>query len=166
MACIPELCKFPSIDSCQKRFLWTNKEVDLPQHPVVGLVFQVGDTETFPETLGFESLGPFFQSKQGPCFTAVEEDGGDERLVELELACEADSDGTDCFEDGRRPGRPVSARNAKPVLFVKKLMKENPHITIHEICERCDVLIGTADRNVRNGLNRKQKLCQDGCPIS
>ena len=28
--------------------------------------------------------------KQGPCFTAVEEDGGDKRLVELELACKAD----------------------------------------------------------------------------
>ena len=29
-------------------------------------------------------------SKPGPCFTATEEDGGDKRLVELELACEAD----------------------------------------------------------------------------
>ena len=28
--------------------------------------------------------------KQGPCFTAIEEDGGDERLMALELACEAD----------------------------------------------------------------------------
>ena len=32
----------------------------------------------------------FSVSKQGPCFTAVEEDGGDERLVQLELVCEAD----------------------------------------------------------------------------
>ena len=33
----------------------------------------------------------FFRvSKQGPCFTVIEEDGGDKRLVELELACEAD----------------------------------------------------------------------------
>ena len=29
-------------------------------------------------------------SKQGPCFTGIEEDGGDKRLVQLELACEAD----------------------------------------------------------------------------
>ena len=29
-------------------------------------------------------------SKQGPCFTAIEEDGGDRRLVELKFACEAD----------------------------------------------------------------------------
>ena len=30
----------------------------------------------------------FFRlSKQGSCFTAVEEDGGDEKLVELELVC-------------------------------------------------------------------------------
>ena len=33
----------------------------------------------------------FFRvSKQSPCFTAVEEDGGDKRFVELELACKAD----------------------------------------------------------------------------
>ena len=60
-------------------------------HPVVGLVLQVGDTEKFPNTLGFESLDPFFRvCKQGPCFTAIEEDGGDKRLVELELGCQAD----------------------------------------------------------------------------
>ena len=29
-------------------------------------------------------------SKQGPRFTAVEEDGGDKRLVDLVLACKAD----------------------------------------------------------------------------
>ena len=46
MACdMPEPCKFPSLDSCQKRFLWTHKEVDLAPHPVVGLVLQIGDTE-------------------------------------------------------------------------------------------------------------------------
>ena len=34
---------------------------------------------------------PFFRvSKQGPCFTAIEEDGGDKRLAQLELACNAD----------------------------------------------------------------------------
>ena len=33
----------------------------------------------------------FFRvSKHGSCFTAVEEDGGDKRLVQLELACESD----------------------------------------------------------------------------
>ena len=71
--------------------MWTHKEVDLAPHPVVGLVLQVGDAEKFPQALGFESLDLFFRvSKQGPCFTAIEEDGGDKRLVELELACEAD----------------------------------------------------------------------------
>ena len=54
VACdMPEPCKFPSLDSCQKRFLWTHKEVDLA--PVVGLVLQAGDTEKFPR-VGFESL--------------------------------------------------------------------------------------------------------------
>ena len=33
----------------------------------------------------------FFRvSKQGPCFPAVEEDGDDKRLLELEFACNAD----------------------------------------------------------------------------
>ena len=60
-------------------------------NPLVGLVLQVGDAKTFPQALRFKSLDPFFiVSKQGPCLTAVEEDGDDKRLVELELACEAD----------------------------------------------------------------------------
>ena len=32
----------------------------------------------------------FRVSKQGPCFTAVEEDGGEKKLVEFEFACKAD----------------------------------------------------------------------------
>ena len=31
-----EPCEFPSLESCQKRFLWSHKEVDLAPHPVVG----------------------------------------------------------------------------------------------------------------------------------
>ena len=91
VACdIPEPCKFKSLDSCQKRFLWTHKEVDLAPHPVGGLVLQVGDAEKFPQALGFEGLGPFFRvSKQSPYFTATEEEGNDKRLVQLEFACEA-----------------------------------------------------------------------------
>ena len=41
VACdMPEPCKFPSLDSCQKRFLWTYKEVDLAPHQDVGLCYQ------------------------------------------------------------------------------------------------------------------------------
>ena len=59
----------------------------LASHPVVGLVHQVADK--FPQALGFESLDPFFRvNKQSPCFTAIEEEGGEKRLVEL--ACEDD----------------------------------------------------------------------------
>ena len=65
MACdIPEPCKFPPIDSCQKRFLWTHKEADLAWHPVVDLVLQVQDTEKFPHVLGLKNLNLFFQIKQ------------------------------------------------------------------------------------------------------
>ena len=69
-------CKFSSLDSCQKWFLWTHEEVGLAPHPVVGLVLQVGAVEKFSHALGFKSLDPFFSiSKQGPCFTAIEEEG-------------------------------------------------------------------------------------------
>ena len=94
MACdMPELCKFPSLESCRKRFLWTHKEADLVPHPVVGLVLQIGETETFSMHLVSKTRIPFLflrVSKQGPPFTAVEKDGGDDRLVELELVCKAD----------------------------------------------------------------------------
>ena len=84
MACdMPEPCTFSFLDSYQKRFLWTHKQVDLAPHPVVYPVLLVGDTE-FPHAPGFQSLDPIFRvSKQGPRFTAIEEDGGDKRLVKL-----------------------------------------------------------------------------------
>ena len=87
-----EQCKFPSPDSCQKRSLWTHEEADLAPHQVVGLVLQVRDAEMVPQALGYKSLGPFFfiVNQQGPCSTAIEEDGGDKGLVEPGLACEAD----------------------------------------------------------------------------
>ena len=53
-----EPCKLPSVDSYHKRFLLTQKKDDLPPHPVVGLVLQVGDAEKFPRALGFEGLDP------------------------------------------------------------------------------------------------------------
>ena len=53
-------------------------------------MLQVGHAEKFPHALGFESLDPFFRvSEQGLCFTAIEEDGGDKKFVQLEPACEA-----------------------------------------------------------------------------
>ena len=88
---VPELCTFLSVDSCQRSFSWTHKNVDLALHPVVGFVLQVGNAEKFPRAIGFKSQDPFLRvSKQGPCFTAIQKDGCDKRLVELELACKAD----------------------------------------------------------------------------
>ena len=60
---MPEPCKFPFLGSCQRRFLWANKEVDPAPHPVIGLMLQIGDTEKFPRTLVFESLFFFFFSE-------------------------------------------------------------------------------------------------------
>ena len=64
-----------------------HKEALLALHPVIGLVFQVGDVEA----LGLESLEPFIGvSKQGSYLTDIKEDGDDKRLAQLELACEMD----------------------------------------------------------------------------
>ena len=89
---MPEPCQFPSLDSCQKRLQWTHEEADLPSHPVVGLVFQVGDAEKFPSALGFESMDPFFlQSQQArSIFYSRRTRCSDKRLAEIELACKAD----------------------------------------------------------------------------
>ena len=59
---MPEPRKCPSLGSCQKRFLWTHKEVDPAPHPVVGLMLQIGDTDKFPQALGFEGLDPCSES--------------------------------------------------------------------------------------------------------
>ena len=57
MVCdMPEPCEFPSLDSCQKRFLCSHKEVDFVPHPVAVLVLQGGDLEKFPQALGLKSL--------------------------------------------------------------------------------------------------------------
>ena len=73
MCDMPELCQCPFLDTCQKRFLWTHKEVDLAPHPVICFLLQVEDAGKFPQALGFESLDPFFfffcrVGKQGSMF--------------------------------------------------------------------------------------------------
>ena len=61
MVChMPEPCEFPSLESCQKMFMWSHKEADLAPHSVVCLVLREEDVEKFPQALGFESLNPFF----------------------------------------------------------------------------------------------------------
>ena len=88
---LPKPCEFPSRGGCQTRFLWTHNEVDLAPHPVVGLVLQVGAQmlRSFPRLSVSKVWILFSASKQGPCFTAIEEDGGDKSLVKLELNCKA-----------------------------------------------------------------------------
>ena len=93
MACnMPDPCRFPSLDRYQKRFPWSHKEGDLAPQPVIGLVLQVGYAESFLRHLVSKARILFFSrvSKQRPCFTAIEKDGSDKRLVQLELACESD----------------------------------------------------------------------------
>ena len=75
-----------------------HKEVDLAPCQVVGLVLQVQSRRCKGVSSGtwFRKPGSylFFRiSKQCPCFTVIEEDGGDKRHVLLELGCEAASSG-------------------------------------------------------------------------
>ena len=73
------------------RFLWTHEEVDLVSHPVAGLVLQERDAEKFPQRLVPKAWILLYRaSKQSPQFSTSKEDGGDERLVGLELASKAD----------------------------------------------------------------------------
>ena len=60
----------------------TYKETDLAPHPVVGLVFLVGDVERFLMHLFKKPRSSFFRvSKQGPSFTAIEEDAEVTRVL-------------------------------------------------------------------------------------
>ena len=70
---MPGPYEFPSLDSCHRRFLWINEEVDLVLHPVVGLVIQVQNAEKLSRAFCLETLDPFLGvSKLGPCLTAIE----------------------------------------------------------------------------------------------
>ena len=58
----------------------------LLQTGVIGLVLYVVHMDTFPQALSLESLDPFLGvSKQGQRLTAIEEDGGNKRLAQLEF---------------------------------------------------------------------------------
>ena len=53
---------------------------------------QVGDVEKFPQVLDHNTLNPFSRERRwGPCLLAMEEDGGDKRLVQPEFTSEADA---------------------------------------------------------------------------
>ena len=83
MACgMPIPYKFPSLDSCQKRFLWAHQEIDFSQHPVVGLVLQAANVARPPQAHGFESLDPFLCQQAGSKSQAIEEDGVDKSPVQ------------------------------------------------------------------------------------
>ena len=89
VACdMPEQCKFPFLESCQKRFLWAHNEVEFISRWCCAPSRRYGEVSS---NTWFRRPGSFFQSQQaGSCFTAVEEDGGNKRHVEVELARKGD----------------------------------------------------------------------------
>ena len=65
MVCdMPEPRKFPSLDSCQTKFLWNHKAVDLAPRPVIGLVLQSRRYEEVSSSTWFRKSGSIFQSQQ------------------------------------------------------------------------------------------------------
>ena len=52
------------------------------------------------------------------------------------------------------------------LIFAREKNIEDRHATIRETCERCDVSIGTAEKNVQDDLRLRKKWQQDGYPIS
>ena len=82
---------FISWQLCQERFLWIHKEVELAAHPVVGRTPGRRCREVSSCTCFRKSGSSIIRvSKQGTCFTAIKEDGGNKRRVQFELACKAD----------------------------------------------------------------------------
>ena len=77
---MPESCELPSLDGCRKTFMLTHKEVDIAPHQVAGLVLQEETRKPFSHALCLENWIFFSVSKQGPCFTAIEQDGDDKKL--------------------------------------------------------------------------------------
>ena len=73
---MPISCKFPSLATCQSRFLCAHKKTSLTQHPVVGFALQARDVQKLPQVPGLETW-IFFStvSKQGPRLVAKEDDG-------------------------------------------------------------------------------------------
>jgi len=60
-------CEFASFDSVQERLLFVHAgDYNHVSHSVVGLVFQVGETEKFHQTRVLESLELFLSQPAGP----------------------------------------------------------------------------------------------------
>ena len=64
VACdMPEPCKFPSLDSCQKCSCGPTRKL-IFSAPSLCPLLRVGDAEKFHQALGFENMHPFFFSQQ------------------------------------------------------------------------------------------------------
>ena len=92
VACdMPEPCKFPSFHSSRRGSCGPTRKLTSFRTRSLVLCSKWEIRRSFLRHLVPKAWIVFFRvSKQGPCFRAFEEDGGDERLVELELALEAD----------------------------------------------------------------------------
>ena len=87
---VPKPCEFLSLYSCQKRFFRPTREFILLRTQALVLCSKWKMRRNFLRHLVSKACALFLRlRKQGPCFSAIEENGGNRRPVELELACEA-----------------------------------------------------------------------------
>lgn len=64
--------------------------------------------------------------------------------------------GKTSFEDKDHSGHPTSVRDEHTLMFVKKMVEEDPHITTREINERTDIALGTVQRILRDDLDLRK----------
>ena len=56
---------------------------------------------------------------------------------------------------GKGPGRPFSVRNEQNIALVKSLVDEDPHSTIRELSEACDLSVGTIHSILHEDLHMR-----------
>ena len=87
----PNYASFPSLDVARREYCGPKRESILLRTELLVSCSKHEMRKKCPQTLRFEGLDSFLRvSQQGPCFTALEEDGGDKRRVQLERAFEAE----------------------------------------------------------------------------
>ena len=84
-------CELPLLNSGEERFLLSHETFGFIPHIFIGLMLLVGDTKELSQAFTLKHLYPSFcLGKECPGLTPVEEDGDDQRSVELKLGPEAD----------------------------------------------------------------------------
>ena len=84
-------CELLPLNSGEERFLSSHETFSFVLYIFIGLMLPVGDMKELSQAFICKCLYPSFcLSKECPGLTLIEEDGDDQRFVELELGLKAD----------------------------------------------------------------------------